>query len=314
MKIHSIHRLVSIPDGISDFCLLQTLSGVKVSAHLLFQLRNLKVEQLKKLYVSVTRQDREVLFDRINRMVNLSSLKIECRDLNGKYAELSLGTLPPLPEYLEKLTLGGHITELPPWFARFNSLRVLQLANSKLAYDPLRNLSNLPNLVSLSLFHAYIGREMGCGQGGFPKLRHLRVTNLDKLEEWTPIELGTMPCIQFLSIIDCSELRMLPQGFEQLITLQNLELIAMPEEFIRRLTMEDFYKVQHISKVTDLPGANVKSASLESMQIDKRPLRLETPRSSSGRVSDDRPLASSSSPFVEATRKRKLGIDQIHLL
>ena len=252
VKIHSSHELIEMPRGTDNLCCLQTLSGVKASTHLLGELGHLT--QLKKLYIGLIGQEEaRTLFAAINQIVNLYSLKIECRCVNGKYTNLILETSLPLPEYLEKLTLGGVIMELPPWFARFNSLRVLQLVNSLLVSDPLRDLSKLPNLVSLSLFHAYTGEQMGCCPGGFPKLRHLQITSLIELEEWTPIEEGTMPCIQILSVVDCSKLRMLPQGFERLKTLESLELIEMPQEFMRRLKEEDLDKVKHIPKRTTLP-------------------------------------------------------------
>ncbi|RWR84825.1 disease resistance protein RPM1-like protein [Cinnamomum micranthum f. kanehirae] len=252
VKIHSFHKLIEMPIGTDNLCCLQTLSGVKASTHLPGELGHLT--QLKKLYVGlIGPEEARPLFAAINQIVNLYSLKIECYNKDGKYTNLILETSLPLPEYLEKLTLGGVIMELPPWFARFNSLRVLQLVNSMLVSDPLSDLSKLPNLVSLSLFHAYTGEQMGCCPGGFPKLRHLQITSLIELEEWTPIEEGTMPCIQILRVVDCSKLRMLPQGFERLKTLESLELIEMPQEFIRRLKEEDLYKVEHIPKRTTLP-------------------------------------------------------------
>ncbi|KAJ8629671.1 hypothetical protein MRB53_022994 [Persea americana] len=272
MKIHCASKLVRMPHGIDNLRLLQTLSGVNADAHFCRELDRLN--QLKKLYVRVTGQVAGSIFAGINQMVNLCSLKIECRDTVGNYTNLMLETSQPPPMYLEKLILGGIIMELPLWFGSFNSLRVLHLVNSMLVSDPLSNLSKLPNLVSLILFHAYTGEQMGCGPGGFPKLRHLHITSLIELEEWTPIEEGTMPCIQYLSIVDCGKLKMLPQRFEQLITLQSLELIEMPLEFLRRLTTEDFYKVRHISKITDLhlPSNDFVSASRScSTNIQRTP-------------------------------------------
>ncbi|RWR84827.1 disease resistance protein RPM1-like protein [Cinnamomum micranthum f. kanehirae] len=260
VKIHSFHELIEMPTGTDNLCCLQTLSGVKASTHLPGELGHLT--QLKKLYVGlIGPEEARPLFAAINQIVNLYSLKIECYDEDGKYTNLVLETSLPLPEYLEKLTLGGVIMELPPWFARFNSLRVLQLVNSMLVSDPLSDLSKLPNLLSLSLFHAYTGEQMGCCPGGFPKLRHLQITSLIELEEWTPIEEGTMPCIQILRVVDCSKLRMLPQGFERLRTLESLELIEMPQEFMRRLEEEDLYKVEHIPKRTTLPRNDDTSTS-----------------------------------------------------
>ncbi|RWR84823.1 putative disease resistance RPP8-like protein 2 [Cinnamomum micranthum f. kanehirae] len=292
MKIHGSDVLVMMPSGIDNLRHLQTLSGLKAD---IYSLELAHLTQLKKLYVSITGQEEaRTLFAAINQIANLHSLKIGCRDRHGKYTELMLETLLPLPQYLEKLTLGANIMELPLWFAHFKSLRVLVLVNSMLVFDPLSNLSGLPNLVSLSLFHAYTGEQMGCRQGGFPKLRHLHITSFIELGEWTPIEEGTMPCTQFIRIVDCGKLSMLPQGFEQLRTLESLELIEMSQEFIRKLVEEDFYKVHHISKVIALPRI-----SCERNLLDSENLQLKIHESSGA--------SSSSSPFVEATRKRKLG-------
>ena len=152
MKIHCASKLVRMPHGMDNLRLLQTLSGVNADAHFCRELDRLNL--LKKLYVRVTGQVAGSIFAGINQMVNLCSLKIECRDTVGNYTNLMLETSQPPPMYLEKLILGGIIMELPLWFGSFNSLRVLHLVNSMLVSDPLSNLSKLPNLVSLILFHA----------------------------------------------------------------------------------------------------------------------------------------------------------------
>lgn len=200
--------------------------------------------------------------------MDLCSLKTECCDEDGKYAELMLENSLPLPKDLQKLTLSGIIMELPPWFKCFRCLFVLQLVNSILGSDPLCKLSQLPALVSLHLIYPYTGEKMGCRPGGFLYLRHLHIISSVELEEWAPIEEGAMPCLQFLSIVDCSKLRMLPVGFERIRTLKSLELIDMPQEFIRRLTTEDLHKIQHISKITNLQSKDFTSASSESFPMD----------------------------------------------
>ncbi|KAJ8629672.1 hypothetical protein MRB53_022995 [Persea americana] len=276
-----------------SFSQLQTLSGLTGDLFSLMELAHLT--QLKKLSVSIIGQEEaSSVFTAIKEIANLHSFKIECRSIFGNYRELKLETLLPLPQYLEKLTLGADIRELPRWFAHFKSLRVLVLVNSMLVSDPLCSLSVLPNLVSLTSFHSYTGGQMGCRQGGFPKLRHLHITSFIELEEWTPIEEGTIPCIRFIRIVDCGKLKMLPQGFEQLKTLESLELIEMSQEFIGKLAAEDFYKVQHISKVIALPRSHC-----ERNLPDPENVQLKTLESSGGMfyLSLCSGASSSSSPF-----------------
>ncbi|XXG72421.1 hypothetical protein AAC387_Pa07g1519 [Persea americana] len=304
MKIWGSAVLVRVPGGIGGLRQLQTLSGLKAETDSLLHLAHLT--QLKKLYVSIASQEEaSILFTAIKQIANLHSLKIECRGTHGKYRKLMVEALLPLPQYLEKLTLGANIMELPLYFEHFKSLRVLVLVNSMLVFDPLCNLSGLPNLVSLSLFHAYTGEQMGCRQGGFPKLRHLHITSFIELEEWTPIEEGTMPCIQFIRIVDCGKLTMLPQGFEQLKTLESLELIEMSQEFIGKLAAEDFYKVQHVSKVVALPRSHCERNLLDPVNVQCK--TLESSGASSSSSSSSFQAARGSSPLVEAMRKRKLG-------
>ena len=60
-----------------------------------------------------------------------------------------------------------------------------------------------------------------------------------------------MPSLLELQIRRCERLKKLPDGLRLVTTLQELEIIDMPNEFLNRLKVggEDFYKVQQVHSI-----------------------------------------------------------------
>ncbi|KAH6812814.1 hypothetical protein C2S51_021832 [Perilla frutescens var. frutescens] len=68
-------------------------------------------------------------------------------------------------------------------------------------------LGNLHCLTKLNIMRvSYVGEEMTCLTSSFPRLKYLRLLNLEKLREWT-VEQGAMPLLSELDIDGCSNLR-----------------------------------------------------------------------------------------------------------
>ncbi|XP_058114399.1 disease resistance protein RPM1-like [Magnolia sinica] len=210
---------------------LQTLSGASVHGGFSSELGRLT--QLKKLAIGeVKEEDCRQLCDSISRLKWLRSLKITSL---GQDEELHLQALSQPPQYLEKLYLRCLMKELPQWVASLNCLLEISLLNNQFVKDPLITLGQLPNLVSLILSNAYVGKQICCTSGGFPKLRTMGITDMEELEEWSRIEEGTMQSLENLSIYSCPKLKMLPDGLQHLATIQELFLGKMPEEFMKRV-------------------------------------------------------------------------------
>nr|DAD24918.1 TPA_asm: hypothetical protein HUJ06_026382 [Nelumbo nucifera] len=88
---------------------------------------------------------------------------------------------------------------------------------------------------------------------GFSKLQDLSLFDLDKLKN-LHVEEGTLPNLKELSIVECIELEMLPDGLKHVTTLQELTL-EMPKQFNDRVQVdggEDWYKIKHVPYITTL--------------------------------------------------------------
>ncbi|KAI7981579.1 putative disease resistance protein [Camellia lanceoleosa] len=76
---------------------------------------------------------------------------------------------------LVELDINGIIGKLPQYEHQLlcSSLTTLVLRNSLLKEDPMATLEKLPNLRKLTLFNAFVGKEMVCSANGFPHLKSL---------------------------------------------------------------------------------------------------------------------------------------------
>ncbi|KAG6759009.1 hypothetical protein POTOM_035473 [Populus tomentosa] len=82
----------------------------------------------------------------------------------------------------------------------------------------------LPKLKHLKLCHAYKARHIGkefCNAGGFPVLETLTIAS-EFLAEWTEIETGAFPRLRYLFFRFCPNLIFLPEGLQNISTLQDL--------------------------------------------------------------------------------------------
>ncbi|KAF8410910.1 hypothetical protein HHK36_003447 [Tetracentron sinense] len=184
-------------------------------------------------------------------LVKLSSLRTLQLSGNDQILDPTLRLLLNHSK-IYKFHLCGAIERLPHPQEFQPNLTKLSLEMSQLVQDPCVTLERLPNLRILRLLsNSYRGNEMVCSAGGFPKLHGLELEDLDKLEDWR-VEEGAMPSLRRLVIQDCEVLKMLPEGLGDVITLRELLLLSMPDEFqarIREDDGDDWYKIQHIPSV-----------------------------------------------------------------
>ncbi|XP_062013475.1 putative disease resistance protein RGA3 isoform X1 [Rosa rugosa] len=138
-------------------------------------------------------------------------------------------------------------TTWPNWIMSLYNLRVLSLDSCACEFLP--PLGKLPFLEKLSVSYMARLKKVGVEFLGieeaqtsmksskrtvlFPKLKQLLFWRLVKLEEWNGMEgwkeedsdITIMPCLSSLRIMDCSNLRLLPD-FLQRSQLQSLEIIG----------------------------------------------------------------------------------------
>ncbi|KAJ0047933.1 hypothetical protein Pint_15517 [Pistacia integerrima] len=152
-------------------------------------------------------------------------------------AEENVGTLVLLesflpPPLLEKLRLEGRLERIPSWFSSMERLTKLRL-----------------------------GKEF-CRVGGFPKLEILTISS-PVLEEWTEIEDGALPRLQYLHLRNCLNLRMLPEGLQFVTTLKHLTLIPLLNEQVERLKPgggEENYKIRYIPQISYMPMSDLQDS------------------------------------------------------
>ncbi|KAL5583359.1 hypothetical protein UlMin_015801 [Ulmus minor] len=133
-----------------------------------------------------------------------------------------------------------------------------QLANAvckictRLGHDPMAVLEKLPSLRILLLdYDSFMGNDMVCSRGGFPRLESLSICYLDAFKEWK-VEEGALPSLRCLHIVNCLRLRTVPDGLIYVITLKEIVIQHMLRQFQRMVGQggEDFYKVQHVPSLT----------------------------------------------------------------
>lgn len=155
------------------------------------------------------------------------------------------------PPLLQEFYLQGGLIEIPMWLASMENLTRLTLSFSYLRENPTSVLQLLPKLKHLSLWEAYraklIGKEF-CNAGGFPALETLTIAS-QFLVEWTEIATGAFPSLRSLSFRCCLSLIFLPEGLQNISTLQELYLDSMHPDLARRLKGEENYKIKHIPKL-----------------------------------------------------------------
>ncbi|XP_057774948.1 probable disease resistance protein RF9 [Salvia miltiorrhiza] len=174
-------------------------------------------------------------------------------------------TCPNLHFLSIKVNLGKALVECGRDFMSSN-LRRLLLSECEIEDDPMEILGKLPCLVELFLFRkSFVGEEMTCPSNSFPRLMKLVLYQLPMLREWK-VETRAMPLLSQLQIIECSRLKMIPDGLLHIIecsslkmipdglsgisTLRELILYGMPE-LAKRVSAsgEDFHKVSHVPSI-----------------------------------------------------------------
>ncbi|XP_037497805.1 disease resistance protein RPM1 isoform X3 [Jatropha curcas] len=243
---------IRVPSGIGTLKSLLTLGEVYAGGVIASELSSLT--QLQQLSVGCVSEDNSTqLFAAITKMENLVSLSLKADEFYSLNSSvLDLESFSP-PSSIKHLRLYGALVEMPAWLASMENLTVLHLRYSNLLEPPAPTLQFLPKLKILRIDRAYkvrcIGKEF-CDTGGFPKLEILAFSQEDILVEWTEIGRGAFPSLRHLEFSFCPNLRFLPEGLQNISSLQVLNLCGTHIDLGRRLLSEESYKIKHISKVS----------------------------------------------------------------
>jgi disease resistance protein RPM1 len=225
-------KAVVLPDGMRNLTCLQTLKYIEANEETVRSLGSLK--QMRSLELCGVHEGNLIhLPSSISKMSYLQCLGIVSRDAD---VQLDLESFSPPPVKLQKFTLAGRLVgnKLPSWFRHLSGLMQLKLHSSKLKEDSIGLLSALPRLFDLSLMDAYEEKSLVFAAGVFPVLRKLRLGDLANLSH-LEFQQGSLVNLDKLMLRQCFELTKIPQGIENLVHLQNLELCDMPIELTDKI-------------------------------------------------------------------------------
>jgi disease resistance protein RPM1 len=240
---------VKIHEGVGCLKDLQSLTAIDDhhGGDLLQELG--KLSQLRMLGISrMTTERGRALCTSIQNMVHLKNLHVGSINENEIIDLQSISSPPP---FLEHIYLWGRLEKLPNWILELQNLVTLILFFSSLKEDPLSCVQALPNLVTLSLSHAYDGEQLHFEEGGFRKLKRLKLKELKELK-MVEIDKGSLPGLEQLEIGHCSQMKELPSGIQHLESLKILNCYEMQGEFVLRMQPnggEDYWKVKKVTTI-----------------------------------------------------------------
>ncbi|KAA8533110.1 hypothetical protein F0562_033357 [Nyssa sinensis] len=241
---------MTVPAGIGRLTSLQKLGSVEVNGNGEIVRELGRLTQLRRLGILKLRQENGMdLCSSLEKLKHLTALYMVSINPSDS---LQLNSLSSSPPFLQRLYLKGGLPTLPKWIASLRYLAKLVLQYSNLNQDPLKALQKLPNLVVLELRQAYVGEELCCEAGTYPRLKELKLCVLELLK-CIRVEEGAMPELRALEIVSCEGLEMVPLGIEHLSNLQELLLYAMPLRFLKRIEQqhgEDFWKFLNMKDST----------------------------------------------------------------
>jgi disease resistance protein RPM1 len=229
---------------------LQELSIIDANRHGVCLFEELgKLSQLKVLAISnMTAKRGRALCDSIQKMVHLNILFVGSIS-EDEVVDLQSISSPPL--FLEHLSLMGRLEQLPKWIPELQNLVTLILNFSSLEEHPLSCVQALPNLLTLSLNHAYDGEQLHFEKGGFRRLKRLTLKEMKKLK-MVEIDRGSLPSLEQLEIGPCSQMKEVPTGIQHLESLKLIDFYEMHKEFVLRMQPdggEDYWKVQKVTTI-----------------------------------------------------------------
>ncbi|XP_060965683.1 putative disease resistance protein At1g50180 [Cannabis sativa] len=223
---------------------LQTLVSIRTNDLVGSDLLQLK--SLKKLEICVNGNFETFLhIPQSFTFSRLCSLKVES---SNRYTAIDVVPLILSCPHIYKLRLYSAILRLPQVNLFSPNLIKLQLKFLRLEDDPMLTLGKLPKLRVLVIgYDSFMGEEMVCSRGGFPRLESLELSVLHNLKEWK-VEESALATLADLRIHGCRGLRSVPDGIRNIVTLNEIKINNMPKKFKERMEEggDDFHKVMHV--------------------------------------------------------------------
>ncbi|KAE7996563.1 hypothetical protein FH972_001275 [Carpinus fangiana] len=248
-SIYSV-RGVKLHEGVGCLKDLQTLCLIEANHHGASLFEELgKLSQLRWFGISnMTTERGRALCTSIQKMVHLNILVV------GSISEdeiIDLESISSPPPFLKHIYLRGRLKKLPNWIPELQNLVTLVLFFSSLEESPLPCVQALPNLITLSLNHAYDGEQLHFEEGSFRKLKKLILREMEKLK-MMEIDKGSLPGLEQLEIGPCPQMKEVPSGIQDLESLKIIDFYEMQREFVLRMQPDggdDYWKVKKVTTI-----------------------------------------------------------------
>ncbi|XP_059454970.1 disease resistance protein RPM1-like [Corylus avellana] len=164
---------------------------------------------------------------------------------------VNLESISSPPPFLKHIYLIGQLKKLSNWIPELQNLVTLILFSSSLEKYPLSCVQTLPNLITLSLNHAYDGEQLHFEKGSFQRLKRLTLRDMKKLK-MVEMDRGSLPSLEQLEIGPCPLLKEVPSGIQHLESLKLIDFYEMQREFVLRMQPdggEDYWKVHNVTTI-----------------------------------------------------------------
>ncbi|CDP22182.1 unnamed protein product [Coffea canephora] len=224
--LYAYDLMSNVPLKIEGLKNLQTLSRIHFDHIMHNDMTTLTSLQKLGIWVDGT-SEIDKLCTHLSEVGSLKTLHLYCLE-----QPQSLAGLSKLHRVTELKLFGRGLRMLPPDFPP--NLSRLSLKETRLGADPMPVLEKLGQLSSLKMKDAYEGpQHMGISRNGFHQLKflELRYLRVDEIK----VEEGALPQLRCLRIRECYRLEKLPEELKHISSLDKLELVDMPKDFIRRL-------------------------------------------------------------------------------
>ncbi|XP_029126211.1 disease resistance protein RPM1-like isoform X2 [Cajanus cajan] len=230
LRISRISSFEAVKESLGGLTSLEQIRTMRIDSDGVVIAELGKLKKLRDLSLThFRRKYRRTLCSSINEMHFLEKLRIGARDTN-EVIDLSDVSLHPT---LKKLCLSGKLEKFPNWIPKLQNLVKLSLELSFLTSDPLKSLKDMPNLLCLNIsHHAYEGESLHFEDGGFQKLKELRLQNLQHLN-FISIHREALLCLERLELSELPKLKEVPSGILQLEKLGVVHILNLPNHIMR---------------------------------------------------------------------------------
>ncbi|XP_059066149.1 disease resistance RPP13-like protein 4 [Cryptomeria japonica] len=225
LNTEGCEKLEFLPSGVSKLVSLRKLGQVVFKkdapkALQLMDLKDLSLLQQLSIEISGSQSLKKGIFGEMTQMRKLF------------FSNSDDHIVIHLPDDMSSMTrleiLHLHNCVLPTWISQLHNIMVLLLKGDHSAnYRPLLTLPNLQRLILSQNNHCTeFPSEFGM-YPSFPKLEIFEIEDFSLLRSFPSVNEDAMPKLKYFRLKNCSQLKGLPEGLDQLKSLQELQVVGI---------------------------------------------------------------------------------------